>query len=91
LMFGTLLLPYQDTDQLWVWFRSIYFFWSYGPWTSKKKYHELLVFSTFLSLLTDIHLIFGTLLCRAKLQINFEFAFEPLIFHEVMALGLAKI
>jgi hypothetical protein len=40
------------------------------------------------SLLTDIHLIFGTLLCHTKIQIKFEFGFDPLIFHEVMALGL---
>jgi hypothetical protein len=43
-----------------------------------------------LSLLTDIHLIFGTLLCHTKIQIKFEFGFDPLIFHEVMALGLRK-
>jgi Na+-driven multidrug efflux pump len=33
-------------------------------------------------------LIFGTLLCHTKIQIKFEFGFDPLIFHEVMALGL---
>jgi hypothetical protein len=49
------------------------------------------VFRTFFSLLTDIHLIFGTLLCHTKMQINSEFGFDPLIFHEVMALGLRKI
>jgi hypothetical protein len=44
----------------------------------------------FFALLTDIHLIFGTLLCRTKIQIKFECGSDPLIFHEVMALGLRK-
>jgi hypothetical protein len=44
----------------------------------------------FFALLTDIHLIFGILLCNTKIQIKFEFGFNPLIFHEVMALGLRK-
>jgi hypothetical protein len=44
----------------------------------------------FFSLLTDIHLIFGTLRCHTKIQIKFEFGSDPLIFHEVMALGLGK-
>jgi hypothetical protein len=49
-------------------------------------------FSTlFFSLLTDIHLIFGTLFCHTKLQIKFEFGFNPLEFHEVMAHGLKII
>jgi hypothetical protein len=52
---------------------------------------DFTVFRTFfLSLLTDIHLIFGTLLCHTKIQIKFEFGSDPLIFHEVMALGLGK-
>jgi hypothetical protein len=42
------------------------------------------------ALLTDIHLIFHTLLCNTMIQIKFEFGFDPLIFHEVMALGLGK-
>jgi hypothetical protein len=41
-------------------------------------------------LLTDIHLIFSTLLCHTNIQITSEFGFDPLIFHEVMALGLGK-
>jgi hypothetical protein len=45
----------------------------------------------FFSLLTDINLIFGTLLCNTKIQIKFEFGFDTLIFPEVMALGLKKI
>jgi hypothetical protein len=45
----------------------------------------------FFSLLKDIHLIFGTLLCHAKIQIKFEFCFDPLVFPEVMAIGLRKI
>jgi hypothetical protein len=48
------------------------------------------VFRIFFSLLTDIHLIFSTLLCNTKIHIKFEFGFDPLIFHEVMALGLRK-
>jgi hypothetical protein len=48
------------------------------------------VFRTFFSLLTDIHFIFSTLLCHTKIQIKFEFGSDPLIFHEVMALGLGK-
>jgi hypothetical protein len=51
-----------------------------------RKNHELSVFRTFFALLTDIHLIFDTLLCNTKIQIKFEFGFDPLIFHEVMAL-----
>jgi hypothetical protein len=31
----------------------------------------------FFSLLLDIHLIVGTLLCHTKLQIKFEFGFDP--------------
>jgi hypothetical protein len=42
-------------------------------------------------MLSDIHLIFGTLLCHTKIQIKIEFGFDPSIFHEVMALGLRKI
>jgi hypothetical protein len=39
-------LPYQDTDQVWVWLWSIDFSRSYGPWTWKKN-HELSVLSIF--------------------------------------------
>jgi hypothetical protein len=42
-------------------------------------------------LITDIHLIFGTLLCHMKIQIKCEFGIDPLIFPEVMVLGLRKI
>jgi hypothetical protein len=53
---------------------------------------DFTVFRTFFfDLLTDIHLIFGTLLCHIKIQIKFEFGFDRFIFHEVMALGLGKI
>jgi hypothetical protein len=49
------------------------------------------VFRTFFSPLTDIHLIFGTLLCHTKIQIKFEFGSDPLNFHDViMALGLRE-
>ena len=46
-----------------------------------RKFHKLSVFRTFFfSLLADIHLIFGTLLCHTKLQIKFEFGFNQFIF-----------
>jgi hypothetical protein len=48
------------------------------------------VFRNFFSLLTDIPLILP-LLCHTKSQMKFEFDFDPLIFPEVMALGLRKI
>jgi hypothetical protein len=52
---------------------------------------DFTVFRTFFfSLLTDIHLIFGTLLCHTKIQIKSEYGSDPLISHEVMALGLRK-
>jgi hypothetical protein len=35
-------------------------------------------------------MIFGKLLFHTKIQIKFEFGFDPLIFHEVMALGLIR-
>jgi hypothetical protein len=54
-----------------------------------EKNHELSVPQFFFALiLTDIHLMFGTLVCNTKIQVKFEFGFDPLIFHEVMALGL---
>jgi hypothetical protein len=54
-------------------------------------FRDFTVFRTlFFSLLTDIHLIFGTLLCNTKKQIKFEFGFDPLIFHEIMGIGLRK-
>jgi hypothetical protein len=42
-------------------------------------------------ILSDIYLIFSTLLCHTEIQIKFEFGFDSLIFHKVMALGLRKI
>jgi hypothetical protein len=49
-------------------------------------------FRTFVfPLFTDIHFMFDALLCHTKIQIKFEFGFDPMIFHEVMALGLRKI
>jgi hypothetical protein len=48
-------------------------------------------FCTFLSLIIDIHLRFGTLLCHSKLQKKFEFGFYPIIFHEGMVFELRKI
>jgi hypothetical protein len=67
--------------------------WFFPKWWSLdfEKYHELWVFQTFFSLLTDIHLIFGALLCHTKIQTKLEFAFDLLEFHEVMAHGLRKI
>jgi hypothetical protein len=37
------------------------------------------------------YLIFGALLGHTRIQIKFEFGFDPLIFYEVMALGLRKM
>jgi hypothetical protein len=45
----------------------------------------------FLFVLSDIHLIFNILLCHTKIQTKFEFGGDPLIFHEIMTLGLRKI
>jgi hypothetical protein len=52
-----------------------------------EKNNELSVLRTFFS---HIHLIFGTLLCHTEIQIKFEFGSDPLIFQEVIALGLRK-
>jgi hypothetical protein len=54
----------------------------------KLKILWIISFPDIFSLLIDIHLIFGTLLCHAKIQIMFEFGFDPFEFHEVMAHGL---
>jgi hypothetical protein len=82
--------PYQDTDQVSVWFWFIDFSWSYG--IGLKKNITNYQFSVlFLFMLSDIHLIFGILLCHTKIQIRFEFGVDPLIFHEILALGLRKI
>jgi hypothetical protein len=59
--------------------------------TKKSRIISFPQFFFFFALFTDIHLIFGTLLCNTKIRIKFEFGFDPLIFHEVMALGLRKI
>jgi hypothetical protein len=57
-----------------------------------RKISRIISFPDFLfSLLTDIHLIFGTLLCHTKIQMKFELGFDPIEFHEVMANGLRKI
>jgi hypothetical protein len=57
-----------------------------------KKISRIISFpDIFFSLLTDIHLIFDTLLCHIKIQIKFEFGFDLLIFPEVMTLELRKI
>jgi hypothetical protein len=39
--------PYQNTDQVWVWFRSIDFSRSYDPWTYKNITIKLSVFHIF--------------------------------------------
>jgi hypothetical protein len=58
-----------------------------------RKISQIISFPHLLSLLTDIHLIFGTctLLCHTKIQIKFEFAFDPLIFTKLWTLDLEKI
>jgi hypothetical protein len=72
-------LPYQDTDK---------FKFSLDPLIFHKvmalglrKISQIL--SSFV--LSDIHFIFGTLLCHTEIQIKFEFGFDSLIFLEVMA------
>jgi hypothetical protein len=51
---------------------------------------DFTVLRDFFALFTDIHFIFGAFLCHTKIQIKLEFGFDPLIFHELMALGLGK-
>jgi hypothetical protein len=63
----------------------------YRPIFRRVLLLELSVFRTSFSLFTDIHLIFGTLICHTKIQIKFEFGFDPLIFPKVIAYGLRKI
>jgi hypothetical protein len=52
--------------------------------------NELSVFRTSLFLLTDFHLIFDTLICHTKIQIKFEFGFDPLIFPKFWPMDLEK-
>jgi hypothetical protein len=84
-------LPYPLTDQVRVWV-SIHWFFKKLWLLELGKNHELSVFSTyFLSAyryLFDIYCT--TLLCHTKLQTKFEFGYGPLIFHEVIILGLRK-
>ena len=57
-----------------------------------EKYHELSVFQIFFFLSAYRYsLIFGTLLCHNKIQNKFEFGFDPIEFHEVMAHAVRKI
>jgi hypothetical protein len=51
----------------------------YGP-RIPRNIPNYQFFAHFFSLLTDIHLIFGTLLCHTRIHIKFEFCFNPLIF-----------
>jgi hypothetical protein len=56
-----------------------------------RKKSQIISFPHFFpALITDIHLIFGSLLCNTKIYIKFEFGFDPLIFHEFMALELRQ-
>jgi hypothetical protein len=49
-------------------------------------------FTTLLSFVFSVfHFIFGTLLDHTKIQMKFKFGFDPLIFHEVVALKLRTI
>jgi hypothetical protein len=56
-----------------------------------RKYDKLYYQFSSLFFLRAFRYLFGILLCHAKIQIKFEFGFDPLIFHEVMALELRKI
>jgi hypothetical protein len=55
-----------------------------------RKISRIVSFPHFSFVLSDVHLIFGTLLCPIKIQIKFKFSFDPLIFHEVMTLGIVS-
>ena len=68
-------------------FQSNDFWPSYGPWTLKFDQ----IFSChhfFFAMLGDIDLIFGMQVYNNKLQINLAFRSGPMIFGQVMALGL---
>jgi hypothetical protein len=89
LIFGTLLC--HTKMQISLSFVFIHWFFT-KLWPLDLKDITIFQFSAlFSSLLTDIHLIFGTWLCHTKIQIKFKFSCHPLIFYEVMALGLRKI
>jgi hypothetical protein len=82
-------LPYLDTDQVWVWFWSIDFLRSYGPWTEKKS--RIISFPDFFSLCLQIFIwylvhCFAILSCRSRSSL----VFYPFEIHEVMAHGLRK-
>jgi hypothetical protein len=72
------------------WFWSIEFSWSYDLWTQKNITNNQFS-ASFLSPLADIYLIFGTLLFHSKLQIKFEFGFDPYIFPKLKPMNLEKI
>jgi hypothetical protein len=55
-----------------------------------RKNSRIISFPHFFALLTDIHLIFDTLLCNTKIQIMFESGFDPLIFTKLWPLDLEK-
>jgi hypothetical protein len=88
LIFGTLLCHTKIQIKIEFSFDPYIFSRRYGPWTYITNYQFP---ALFLSLLTDIHLIFGTLFCHTKLQIKFKFGFDPLEFHEVVVHELRKI
>jgi hypothetical protein len=85
-----IVLPYQDTDQVQLWFWSLYFSRSYCPWTLKNITNYQFS-ALFFSKLSGIHFIFGTVLCYTKLPIYFKFGCDQLIFLEVIACGLKNI
>jgi hypothetical protein len=87
LIFGTLLCHTKIQIKFGFGFDPLIFSRSYGPWTYENVANYQFS-GLFFSLHTDIHLIFGTLLCHTRIQIKFEFGFDPLIFHEDMDLGL---
>jgi hypothetical protein len=90
LIFGTLLaIPRYRSSLCLVLIH--WFFKKLWPFKDLEKNHELSVFHTFFSLCLQIFLWYLVhWLCNNKIQIKFEFGFDPLIFHEVMALGLKK-
>jgi hypothetical protein len=82
-------LPYLDTDQLWVWFWSIDFSRSYGPWTKKKITNYQ--FSALFSLCLQIF-IWCLVHCFAipRYRLSFSLALIHWFFTKLWPLDLEK-
>jgi hypothetical protein len=55
--------------------------WFFTKVMALGKISQIISFPDFLSLVTDIHLIFGKLFCHTKLQFKFKFGLYPFEFH----------